>query len=372
MSKILKLRSAKEQRGLSHSNILVETSDIRAIHEWLGYYRLRSAQTIRANKKESMRFLMWLEVRLGTHDRLLPMATGELANEYLEFLMAPRAMPSSILNKYGYSGQPFRKPLSSSSVRQAIVILKQMYSNLRDMVLKPDQDPYVRINPFALIRPAPVQKGFNPRKALTLHEWSLVQATIELLPRDTPRNAQHYHRARWLLQLMYRLWARRTSIANLRMSDFYPSDGSWMIQVQGKGGKNTPLVVSSKLMEELTLYRRAMGMSDLPTPSDNRPVIGAVPDFTRPITDDAIYSICKVIFSMTAEKVADALPHIAEKLRQKSPHSMRHTGISIAVNNHKVPLQHATLQAQHSSITTTAGYVSEDTEQLRKELESIQ
>ena len=251
------------------------------------------------------------------------------------------------------------------------MILKQMFSDLRDMVLKPDQDPYVRINPFALIRPAPIPKGFNTRKALTHDEWNLVQETIELLPRDTPRAIQHYHRARWLLQLMYRLWARRTSIANLRMSDFFPSEGSWLIQVQGKGSKNTALIASSKLIEELIIYRRGMGMPDLPTPSDTRPVIGAVPDFTRPITDDAIYSICKVIFSMTAERIEQSHPHIAAKIRNKSPHSMRHTGISIAVNKHKIPLQHAAIQAQHSSIMTTAGYVTEDTDQLRKELEAI-
>lgn len=361
-----------QPQSLSVLEAQIQSPDIRAIHEWLGYYRLRSPQTVRSNKKEAMRFLMWLEIRLGTHERLLPMATGELANEYLEFLMAPKALPAHILQKYGYSGQPFRKPLGSSSIRQAIVILKQMFSDLRDMVLKHDQDPYVRINPFALIRPAPVPKGFNTRKALTQEEWNMVQETIELLPKDSLRSIQHYHRTRWLLQLMYRLWARRTSIANLRMSDFFPSEGSWMIQVQGKGSKNTALVASSKLIEELIVYRRGMGMPDLPTPSDTRPVIGAVPDFTSPITDDAIYSICKVIFSMTAERIEQSYPHIAAKIRNKSPHSMRHTGISIAVNKHNVPLQHAAIQAQHSSILTTAGYVTEDTDKLRKELEAIQ
>ena len=140
-----------QPQSLSVLEAQIQSPDIRAIHEWLGYYRLRSPQTVRSNKKEAMRFLMWLEIRLGTHERLLPMATGELANEYLEFLMAPKALPAHILQKYGYSGQPFRKPLGSSSIRQAIVILKQMFSDLRYMVLKHDQDPYVRINPFALI-----------------------------------------------------------------------------------------------------------------------------------------------------------------------------------------------------------------------------
>ena len=358
------------QRSLAICSV-VESNDTRAIQEWLGYYRLRSKHTVRTNKKESIRFLMWLEIRLGASDRLLPKATGELANEYLEFLMAPRAMPSSILSKYGYSGQPFRKPLSSASIRQAIVILKQMYLNLRDMVLKSDQEPYVQINPFALIRPAPVQKSFNQSKALTLEEWSMVQETVELLPRDTPRAVQHYHRARWTMQLLYRLWARRASAASLRMCDFFPAEGSWMIQVKGKGAKNTALVASSKLIEELIVYRRAMGMTDLPTPSDVRPLVGAVPDFTRPVSDDVIYSLCKVIFKMTADRIENEFPHAAEKIRRKAPHSMRHTGISIAVNKHRIPLQHASMQAQHSSITTTAGYVTEDTDQLRKELEAI-
>ena len=98
-------------QSLSVPEAQIQSPDARAINEWLGYYRLRSPQTVRSNKKEAMRFLMWLEIRLGTRERLLPMATGELANEYLEFLMAPKAIPTYILQKYGYSGQPFRQPL---------------------------------------------------------------------------------------------------------------------------------------------------------------------------------------------------------------------------------------------------------------------
>ena len=46
-------------------------------------------------------------------------------------------------------------------------------------------------------------------QALTEIEWGAVQEVIEGLPQGTEREKKHYHRARWIMQLLYRAFLRR-------------------------------------------------------------------------------------------------------------------------------------------------------------------
>ena len=50
----------------------------------------------------------------------------------------------------------------------------------------------------------------------------------------------------------------------LTMGSFEPSPHGWDIKLVGKGGKKATIVATSKLMDELRIYRTSLGLSPLP------------------------------------------------------------------------------------------------------------
>ena len=369
MSEILEKR---EQALNKHAvNISLLTSDAIAISTWLNSYRNRSKETTRSFRKEAIRFLMWVELRKGQGDSLLRGVTAEDANEYLDFLIAPRTFPAWILQKYGYSRQPFlSNGLSRASIRQTITILNRMFTVLQNIQIG-SYVPYVQLNPFVLVKSMPISQDFDTKKALTHEEWEMVHETIEALPRESIREQFHYHRTRWIFQLLYRLWVRRSTVTALRMGDFYPSEEGWLIQVTSKGNKTASLVVSSKLIRALMDYRLSIGLSELPSPNDTRPLVSTLFDPYKPFSPESLYAVCRVIYRNTADRVAESHPYSAEKLRNAGPHTMRHTGITHALYS-KVELIHVNKQAMHANIQTTVKYVQTQKGVMREELENCE
>ncbi|MCE1176866.1 MAG: tyrosine-type recombinase/integrase [Burkholderiales bacterium] len=344
------------------------SNDTIAIATWLNSYRNRSKETIRSFSKEAIRFLMWVELRKGQGDSLLRGVTAEDANEYLDFLIAPQIFPTWILQKYGYSRQPFHgKGLCRESIRQAVIILNRMFSVLQNIQIG-QHIPYVQLNPFVLVKAMPISQDFDTKKALTKEEWSMVQDTIELLPRNTKREQFHYYRTRWIFQLLYRLWVRRATLSSLKMGDFFPSSDGWMIQVTSKGNKTASLIASTKLMSALMEYRFALELPELPTPNDSRPLVSTLYNPYMPLSPESLYAVCRVIYRATAERVAETHPYTAEKLRKAGPHTMRHTGISHAIYS-GVSLTHVNKQAMHANIQTTVRYVQAQKDIMMDEFE---
>ena len=347
------------------------SNDTIAIATWLNSYRNRSKETIRSFRKEAIRFLMWVELRKGQGNSLLRGVTAEDANEYLDFLIAPQIFPTWMLQKYGYSRQPFQSNvLKRSSIRQSIVILNRMFKVLQNIQIG-SFVPYVQLNPFVLVKSMPISQDFDITKALTHEEWDMVQETIESLPRDSKREQFHYHRTRWIFQLLYRFWLRRATVTSLRMADFYPSEGGWLIQVTSKGNKTASLIATSKLIQALMEYRAFLGLPNLPSPNDTRPLVSTLFDPYKPLSPESLYAVCRVIYLKTAERVTESHPYSAEKFRNAGPHTMRHTGITHALYS-KVELIHVNKQAMHANIQTTVRYVQTQKGVMRDELENCE
>jgi integrase len=136
-------------------------------------------------------------------------------------------------------------------------------------------------------------------KALTDEEWGAVLDAIEALPRQTDRDRKHYHRARWIMQLLYRAFLRRNEAATLTMDCFIPGPDRWELLATGKGTEKR-IIATTALMDELRLYRTFLGMSPYPLPNETTPAIMAVTGHERGVTAQAIYLICKVIYEKAA------------------------------------------------------------------------
>jgi integrase len=352
------------------ADLVVAATDRNAIETWLASYTTRSAHTSRNFRREAERFLMWLDATKGPSDRLLPAATADDANRYLDFLGAPRPFKTELLVRYNRTEQPFRGPLARASMRQAIVILHGMFEALRNV---PDEDggSYIRMNPWVLVRDAATgEEDDEIEEALTFEEWDAVQQTIENLPRETARDRAHYARTRWIFQLLYRAFLRREEASALLMGSFENGPDGWRIKLLGKGRKIARIVASRKLIAELTAYRQFLGLPPLPAPGEDRPAILAVIGKEKPISDQAIYAICTTIFRMTADRLAETDAAAAARLRCATPHWMRHTGISHAMERGVDP-RYVQAQARHSSLNVTARYDHKEKRRWRDQLEMM-
>ena len=65
--------------------------------------------------------------------------------------------------------------------------------------------------------------------------------------------------------------------------------------------------------------------------------------------------LCKVIFDKAANRMETDDPAAAARLRQATPHWMRHTGVTHAMESGASP-RYVQAQARHSSLNVTAKY----------------
>ncbi len=330
--------------------------DLAALHGFLSNYESSPANTLRAYSKECHRFHLWLKWKIPSNGRpLFPQVTPEYVNAYAQFAGKGPVFPAVFLKANGYEEQPFRKPLSDHSLKHAMSILQKMFSNFRNRLTR-DEQPFCKINPCenaAKVRPKKRSDDLT-YKALTDEEWGAVLDAIEALPRQTDRDRKHYHRARWIMQLLYRAFLRRNEAATLTMDCFIPGPDGWELLATGKGTEKR-IIATTALMDELRLYRTFLGMSPYPLPNETTPAIMAVTGHERGVTAQAIYLICKVIYEKAADLIEPTNGHAALRLRSMSPHTMRHTGVSNSMDA-GVSARHVQEQARHSSLNMTARY----------------
>ena len=136
---------------------------------------------------------------------------------------------------------------------------------------------------------------------------------------------------------------------------------------RSKGGKSRTVAVSNQLLNALQRYRGHLGLSRLPVPNEDLPLFvrhkaaGRGRDSgllnanlgIRQLRDEV-----GTIFRHAADTThRDGLEQDALEMRQMTPHSIRHTGISHDINLNHRPLSHVQADAGHDSIDTTSKYL---------------
>jgi len=345
--------------------------DEHAIEVFLSSYARKSPHTVRSYRKECLRFLLWLRATHGNVPALLPRVTVEDVNNYLAFAANPRPFAEAFLRAHGWDHQPFRKPLTEASMAHVITVLHKLFAALRDIRTVNDA-PYCLFNPVRLAHQGArgARSDEEVEQALTPEEWQAVLEVIEGLPRETELQRRHYHRTRWLFQLLYRAFLRRDEAARLRMGDFEATADGWTIRLIGKGRKKARIVATARLIDELRIYRESLGLPPLPTRGEDRPAILAIKSTEKGITAQAIYLICKTIFGLAAERLECSNPAASARLRHATPHWMRHTGITHAMESGINP-RYVQAQARHSSLTITARYDHKSRRAWRADLERV-
>lgn len=334
-------------------------NDVDAIKAWLARF-LDKKTTFDNYRKEAERLLLWSTIQMG---KPLSSLTHEDWLVYQAFLLDPQPRERWVTSegrKFPRSHpdwKPFAGPLLPASQRQAGVILNSMFSWLVNA-------GYLAGNPLALSRER--KRRPPPRVTRYLDEeiWRAVKDTVDALPRETNREREHYFRFRWLISLFYICGLRISEISGATMGAFFTrrdrsGEQRWWLEVMGKGDKIRIVPATGELMEELSRYRRELGLTLYPIQGEPTPLLLPIGGKMRSLSRGGIHEIVKHLFAATGQRLRlRGVDYANDVLRveRASAHWLRHTAGSHMANN-AVDLRHVRDNLGHQSISTTNTYL---------------
>lgn len=359
-------------RASSVPRQIAADNDVDAIKAWLARF-LDKRTTFDSYRKEVERLLLWTTLQLG---RPLSSLTHEDWLVYKAFLLDPQPRSRWIASegrKYPRTDpnwRPFAGPLSTSSQRQAGVILNCLFSWLVNA-------GYLAGNPLALSRERRRRPEARVTRYLDDDLWVEVKATVEALPRESDREREHYYRLRWLVSLFYIGGLRISEVAGNTMGGFFQRrdrDGEerWWLELLGKGDKVRIIPATQELMVELARYRRQLSYPPYPVPGESTPLLLPIGGKPRPMSRGGIHEIIKRVFVMTSERLCRRGPEFApdaQRILRASAHWLRHTAGTHMANN-DVDLRHVRDNLGHESISTTNTYLHTSDNARHAETES--
>ncbi|MFL9861060.1 tyrosine-type recombinase/integrase [Paraburkholderia madseniana] len=361
--------SEGKNRAKSGIAQIAACNDLDAIRAWLARF-VDTKTTFHNYRKEAERLLLWSVLQMG---KPLSSLTHEDLLVYQNFLADPQPgarWTASGGRKHPRSDprwRPFYGPLSATSQRQAMVILNVMFAWLV-------QAGYLAGNPLSLSR----QRARHARPRITRYLspelWLEVKTWIQAMPKETDREREHYARVRWLFTLLYLGGLRITEVGENTMGRFFrraDENGTdrWWLEVLGKGGKERLVPATAEMMAELGAYRRERGLSALPSPDEDTPLVLPIGQSFKPLTRAALHRMVKQVFSGAAEALGargEEYAQRADRLAQASAHWLRHSAGSHMADQ-QVDLRLVRDNLGHASLTTTSQYLHVDDDRRHRE-----
>ena len=208
-------------QGVHRSNAVQyidANTDLEAIRSFLKLYH-SSPNTLRSYEKECLRYCLW--ARLVARKAITSLNSDDIF-AFEHFIRLPPSSwcrprvnkshpdykPFSLRFKNGSLNpdwRPFQGPLSDSSVKVALAVLKSLHNYFQDA-------RYSDGNPFSVHRGRRVQLMKSPNsvkhKALTERQWGLLQEMLKELPSDTEKHRIRQVRAQFIISVFYFLGLR--------------------------------------------------------------------------------------------------------------------------------------------------------------------
>ena len=348
-------------------------TDYQYASEFLYSYR-GSPDTYSTYRREIEHFLHWIWLIEG---KSLKHTRRENIEQYVEFARRPPKTwigEKNVARYLDHQGQRVPNPdwrpyvsagdkrkgapyfLSQSAVQSMFAVLSSFFNYLI-------QEDYVDANPVAQIR----QKGKFVRKSqsgrairrLSELQWSYVIETAEQLAAAIPAT---HERTLFILNALFGMYLRISELVETprwtpRMGDFERDfDGNWWFRTVGKGNKERQISVSDSMLAALKRYRRSRGLSDVPAPGENTPLIHKNKGQGGISSTRQIRGIVQNCFDLAIQRMQqDGQSDEAGQLAAATVHWLRHTGISEDVKHR--PREHVRDDAGHGSSAITDRYI---------------
>ncbi len=347
------------------------------------------SNTQRAYRKEAERFLLWAITHKG---KALSSMSNEDCIEYRDFLADPqprsRWCGDRGRERWSPLWRPFEGPLSVSSQRHAVTILKNLYGFLVDQ-------NYLMGNPWSAVGvPRTAGPKVNAGRSFSLAQWAFIEGQLEMLPATSANQ-----RLTFGLHLLYATGLRLSEVVASTVDDMqwveYPADASddeamegWLLRVIGKGQKEREVPLPVDVVSELARYMVSRGLDADPEDIGNQGACllgkasdaaqrapglsnGQVLDPRQGIAATTFYDQIKAFFEDCASVLrgqGDAKG--ADRFAKASTHWMRHSHASHAIAG-GMPIEIAQQNLGHASLATTTVYVTTEKRRRMKAVEAF-
>ncbi len=371
--------SSGKNRNLTSTCNLSADNDLIAIEAWLKA-RASNPNTNSAYKKEAERFLIWSIV-----EKQMPMSSLgiEECSDYPRWLEMLGRVDDSTWNTQWREPQstwlgpknvgrsspewrPFNGPLSHSSRRTALTVVRQLFSFLH-------KTGYLLMNPFDQISSkVPLLPGEGkPQefadRSLSPSQWEEILNYLDNLPDGLIKS-----RLKVILTLGKGLGMRSAEILNAKCGwiekRLVNGEEVMMISVVGKGDKERRLPVSEDKLKIINEYLRMRNELPIGTvPGSDVPLLASLrrhKDTGYELTRAGLNYIVSEFFENVAASIQTERPFDAAKLRASSTHWLRHT---FAVTSLKrMPVNVVQSAMGHASVGTTTRYLRPDESEIIK------
>jgi site-specific recombinase XerD len=342
---------------------LTARDDYEAVTAWIG--RQESAATKRAYTKEAERLILWAVVERGK-----PMSSlaAEDATAYRAFLRQPSPRARWVgppRSRTSSEWRPFAGALSANSIKYTVTVLGAMYRWLVEQ-------GYVRSNPFAgmKVRGASTSAPLDAQRVFAQGEWSLIRVVADGLEWSYGWTKEAAQRLRFLIDFCYATGLRASEFTGAVLGNIEVNgrNESWLHLV-GKGAKEGKVSLPPLARAALDQYLIQRGLPVSPSKWEpSTPLLARLgEDAGLGLTPNRLWSIVHRFFVTTAGVLEEQNPIIAEKLRRASPHWMRHTHATHALER-GAELTTVRDNLRHASISTTSTYLHSDDAKRDREM----
>jgi len=330
-------------------------NDYQAVQAWLSLHE--SAATQRAYRKEAERLILWAIVELG---RALSSLTTEDAVAYRAFVRRPTPRErwvGPVRSRNAPDWRPFSGGLSARSAAYALSVLGALFRWLIEQ-------RYLLANPFAgvKVRGSARINALDTSHVFTEGEWVLIRAIADGLEWSYGWTAEAAQRLRFVLDFGYATGLRASELVAATLGDIETDvHGDHWLKVVGKGRKAARVALPP--LARAALDRHLVERRLPVTPGRWRPdmplIVGLGEDGVVRITSVRLWGVMRRFFARVADIVEADSPAVAQKLRQASPHWLRHTHATQALA-HGAELTVVRDNLRHASISTTSIYLHGD------------
>jgi len=334
---------------------LAATNDYQAIEAWLALHE--SLHTARAYRREAERLLLWAIVErrqplssLTTDDAIAYRAFLRHPTPHARWTGPPRPRTTS-------AWRPFAGPMTARSTAYALAVLRALFGWLISQ-------HYVVLNPFAgvTVRGGATRAPFDVGRALTDREWNIVRAAADRLER-TGWTAPAAERLRFVLDFGVATGLRAQELVATTLGDIAAdARGMLWLEVTGKGARSGRVALPPLARDALGRTLKARGLPVMRARwQPTTPLVAALTAEHRAERHTAISAarlrqVLGEFFREAAERVNARHPALAEKLRHASPHWLRHTHATHALDA-GVELVVVRDNLRHASVATTSTYL---------------
>jgi site-specific recombinase XerD len=341
-------------------------SDYEAVEAWLQRYGERPS-TLRSYRKEAERFLLWCLLELR---KPLSSVTSPDCQAFRAFLADVPATWVNVMpvGRSSAMWRPFRGQLSSTSQRQALVVVQALYEGLVAagyLVANPMRS-VVKASALLPARMQALQRSF------TVGEVHHLRKMMELEAEGPDKR-----RLRALVELLLACGIRLDELAQATSADLQrvevdgESAPAWVLTVVGKRRKVREVPVPDEVVAWLDAHA-----FDVPLGASARPLVAALRPAPRgmgapgrALTASGLYAVLKRFLGRCAQAAA-ASGLDEDHLAAASTHWLRHTfGRRAAVAG--VPVEVIGQAMGHASLITTSIYLTQERSRMIRELRRI-